>query len=238
LAEVVVPREIREVVDQCVARFSANLRAALWHGSGARGEAGPASDYDLILIFQDIDETVLLQLRDIFKERENWSTYIRSAEELRQLPADQRLQLAYGFRVLHGRFEPLRPTRREVLAELRSLADEITFQCRYRLIHKDADWPRQVHMMHYMAKSAVLAMKARHLLWHGHYPETRADLRPLVDDAEEREIIDWVEHWQALRPTFEADPAPLMLQLDAFARRLLESLSKERGAGGIEQEEG
>ena len=70
--------------------------------------------------------------------------------------------------------------------------------------------------------------KARHLLHHSHFPETRADLRPLVHDPEEREIIDWVEHWEDLRPTFEADSAPLMLQLDAFARRLLESLSSEQ----------
>jgi hypothetical protein len=39
-----------------------------------------------------------------------------------------------------------------------------------------------------------------------------------------------VEHWEDLRPTFEADSGPLMLQLDAFARRLLESPSKEPGA--------
>ena len=116
-----------------------------------------------------------------------------------------------------------------MLAELRSLAEEITFQCRYRLIHKHSEWPRQVHMMHYMAKNAVLAMKARHLLRHGHFPETRSELLSLVQDPAEQEIIDWVERWQELRPTFEADPAPLMLRLDAFARRLLESLHEELG---------
>jgi hypothetical protein len=231
-ADVAVPLQVQQVVDECAARFGDNLSATLWHGSGARGEATAISDHDLILIFQRVDESVLLALRDVFKERENWSTYIRSEEELRQLPLDRRLQFAHGFRVLHGRFEPLRPTRQELLAELRSLVEEITFQCRYRLIHKHADWPRQVRMMHYMAKNAVLAMKARHLLRHGRFPETRAELMPLVHDPAEREIIDWVERWQELQPTFEADPAPLMLHLDAFARRLLESLSKEPGTRG------
>jgi len=80
------------------------------------------------------------------------------------------------------------------------------------------------HMMHYMAKNAVVAMKARPLLRHGRFPETRAELLPLVEDAAERQIIHWVERWQDLRPSFEADPAPLMLHLDAFARRLVESL--------------
>jgi len=229
VTDVPVPRNVQQVVDECVARFGDDLQAALWHGSRARGEPTDASDDDLILIFERIDEAVLLALGDIFKERENWSTYVRSGEELRQLPLDRRLQFAHGFRVLHGRFEPLRPTRQELLAELRSLAEEITFQCRYRLIHKHADWPRQVHMMHYMAKNAVLAMKARHMLHHGHFPETRAELLPLVQNPAEREVIDWVERWQELRPTFEADPAPLMLHLDAFARRLVESLSKELG---------
>jgi hypothetical protein len=214
-------------VDECVARFGGNLEAILWHGSRARGEGNAASDDDLILILKRIDEAVLLALQDVFKERENWSTYIRSEEELRQLPLDRRLQFAHGFRVLHGGFEPLRPTRQELLAELRSLAEEITFQCRYRLIHKHADWPRQVRMMHYMAKNAILAMKARHLLYHGHFPETRAELLPLVQDPAEQEIIDWVERWAELKAGFEADPRPLILRLDAFARRLLESLREE-----------
>ena len=227
MTNVAVPQQVRQVVDECVARFGDSLKAALWHGSGARGEATATSDYDLILVFGRIDEPVLLGLRDIFEKRENWSTYVRSEEELRQLPSDRGLQFAYGFRVLHGHFDPLQLTREDLLAELRSLAEEITFQCRYRLIHKHAEWPRQVHMMHYMAKNAVLAMKARHLLHHGHFPETRAELRPLVHDPDEREIIDWVDHWEDLRPTFEADSTPLMLHLDAFARRLLESLSKE-----------
>jgi len=34
-----VPANVREVVDECVARFGDNLKAALWHGSRARGEA-------------------------------------------------------------------------------------------------------------------------------------------------------------------------------------------------------
>jgi len=222
-----VPRQVQEVVDECVARFGDNLKAVLWHGSWARGEANAASDHDLMLIFQQVDETVLLALRDIFRDRENWSASVRSEEELRQLPPDRRLQFAYGFRVLHGRFEPLTVSPENVLAELRSLAEDIAFQCRYRLVHKHGDWPRQVRMMHYMAKNALLRMKARHLLRHGRYPETRAELLSLVDDPAERQIIDWVERWQEVRPAFEADPAPLMLHLDAFARRLLQSLSPE-----------
>ena len=123
------------------------------------------------------------------------------------------------------------------LARVRSLAEEITFQCRYQLIHKHVDWPRRVRIMHYMAKAAVLAMNARHLLRHGHYPETRAELLPLVDEPADRQIIDWVERWQEVRPTFEADPVALILQLDAFARRLVESL-REQQATSTKQQEG
>jgi hypothetical protein len=198
-----------------VARFGDNLKAVLWHGSGARGEATATSDYDLILVFHQIDETVLLELRDVFRERENWSTYVRSEEELRQLPSDRGLQFAHGFRVLHGHFEPLQLTREDLLAELRSLAEEITFQCRYRLIHKHADWPRQVRMMHYMAKNAVLAMKARHLLRHGHFPETRAGCGRSSRSGGARDHR--LGSTGMSSPHFEADPSALMLQLDARA---------------------
>ena len=227
-----VPQAVQDVVRECVARFQDNLKAVLWHGSGARGEATPDSDHDIILIFWQIDDGVLLGLREVFSERENWSAYVRSEEEVRQQPGDRRLQLAYGFRVLHGEFQPLAVSRENVLAELRSLGEEIAFQCRYRLIHKHGDWPRQVRMMQYMAKNALLCMKARHLLRHGRYPETRAELLRLVDDPDERQIIGWVERWQELRPGFEADPSPLMLHLDAFTRRLLESFPQEPGGQG------
>jgi len=222
LPEIEVPRDVREAVDELASRFGDNLRAVLWHGSLARGEAQPGSDVDLILLFRRVDDDVLLGLRGTFLEaaRTGWSTNVLSDAEFHQLPASRRLYFGHGFRVLHGEFEPLRLSKSDVLAYLRERAREVQYQCRDRLINKQ----RALPTVHRMAKYAVFLMKARHLFEHDHYPLTRAELLTLVDNREERQIVEWVEGWEDVRLQFERDPIPLILSLDAFARRLIESL--------------
>jgi predicted nucleotidyltransferase len=222
MTQTAVPPQIRAALEDLIARFGDNLRAVLWYGSRARGEAQSGSDEDLMLLFRTVDESVLLGLRETFLEagRKRWSTYIVSDAEFRQLPVDRRLYFAHAFQTLHGDFEPLRLSQDDVLAYLRSKAREVLYQCRDRLINKE----RALPTVHRMAKYAVFLMKARHLYEHGYYPLTRTELSPLVNERDDRQIIEWVEGWDEVRPQFEKDPIPLILQLDAFARRLLDSL--------------
>lgn len=226
-----IPANVRAVVEECAARFGDNLACALWHGSRARGEPTDASDEDLILIFQRIDESVLLELREMFlrPDLHEWSTYTLSVDELRQYPRHNRLQFHYGCQVLHGELDPPPVTRDDLLADLRSLAREIRSYCRHYFIHHPflhphPDTVRTARQMYYQAKNAMLAMKIRHLYGTGEFPLTRSELRRVVDDAEELAIIDTVERWAEMRPAYEENPRPLILQLDAFARRLVESL--------------
>lgn len=222
-----VPKVVNIVVRRCIDTLGDNLKAILWHGSWARGEQTASSDHDLVLIVHTIDAQGLLRLRQLFQKFENWSASVRTVDELRQLPSHLKLQFAYGFTVLYGEFQPLRVDQDNVLAELRALAEAIAFESRYRLMHRHEDWPRQVRAMYHVTKWAVLAMRARALLQRGHYPETRAELRGFLHAQNEHQILDWIERWEEHRPQFEADPVPLMLHLEAFARRLTESLRHE-----------
>ncbi|MDO8613825.1 MAG: nucleotidyltransferase domain-containing protein [Dehalococcoidia bacterium] len=231
-----LPAEVREVADAIISTLGEDLRALLWHGSFARGEPGPESDHDLIIILRRIDDDVLLRLRDVFRGRGNWSTFVQSEDELQQFPDAGRLQFHFGLVPLYGEFEPPPWTRENVLADLRRLASDISFQCRYRLLHKQPDNTpaegqfaafqrfRNARMLWYAAKMAVLALKARELLLGRDYPETRADLRARLTDPDELAIVDLIERWPELRPRYEEEITPLALQLDAFARRLVESL--------------
>jgi len=226
-----VPANVREVVDECVARFGDNLACALWHGSRARGEPTTASDEDLILIFRRLDDNTLLGLREMFlrPDLHDWSTYTLSVDELRQYPRNNRLQFHYGCQVVHGELDPPPFTPDDLVADLRFLAVEIRSYCRHPFIHHALSHPhpdtvRTARMMYYMAKQAVMAMKTRHLYHTGEYPLTRSELRRVVRDPEDVAIIDIVDQWPELRAGYEEDPRLLILQLDAFARRLVESL--------------
>ena len=234
-----LPAEVSEVADALVAALGDDLRALLCQGSFARGEAGPESDHDLIIILRRIDDGVLHRLRDVFRRRRNWSTFVQSEEELRQYPDAGRLQFHYGTQLLYGDFEPAAVSREQVLDELRHLARDIRFECRYRLLHKQPENApaeqriaaiqgyRNARMLGYAAKWAVLALKARELLHGRDYPVTRAELRARLSDTDELAILETVERWPELRPRYEADITPLALQLDAFARRLVAELPED-----------
>ncbi|MDO8614829.1 MAG: nucleotidyltransferase domain-containing protein [Dehalococcoidia bacterium] len=226
-----LPAEVREVVERLIATLGDDLSAILWHGSYARGEAKPDSDHDLIIILKRIDDGVLLRAREVFSGRENWSTFVQSEEELRQYPADGRLQFHFGIQPLYGDIDPPPFTREQVVNDLRVLARDIRFECRYRLLHKEPGYgldphyrnflrSRNARMLGYAAKWAVLAMKARELLEGRPYPNTRVELRSRLSAADELAIVDIVDRWSELKPKYEEDPTPLALMLDAFARSL------------------
>lgn len=231
--------EVREVADALVEALGDDLKALLWHGSYARGEARPDSDHDLIVILKRAGDDVLLRMRDVFRGRAGWSTFVQTEEELRQYPSHGRLQFHFGFVPLYGDFEPPPWNRESLIVDLRALARDIRFECRYRLLHKGPELApphsrlagfqsyRNLAMLRYAAKWAVLALKARELLRGRDYPQTMAELRDRLGDRDELLIVDLVERWQELAPPHEGDIAPLALQLDAFARRLVAGLPEE-----------
>jgi hypothetical protein len=231
--------EVRDAADALVAALGDDLRALLWHGSYARGEATPESDHDMIVILKRIDDDALLRLREVFRDRANWSTLVLSQQELRRYPATGRLQFHFGIQRLHGHFDPPPWTRDSLLEDLRRLAADIRFECRYRLLHKQdanagAGYPfaefqryRNLRMLQYAAKWAVLALKARELLEGRPYPVTQSELRERLADPDDLAVVELVERWPELRPRYEADIAPLALRLDAFARRLVAWLETE-----------
>jgi predicted nucleotidyltransferase len=234
--DVALPPEVRDAAESLIAALGDDLRAVLWHGSYARGEAKPDSDHDLIIILRRADDDILNRIADVFRGRSGWSTFVQTEEEIRQFPLDGRLQFTFGYVPLFGEFEPLPFTRENVLNDLRVLARDIRFECRYRLMHKEQLYEemephyanfqraRVARMLHYAAKWCVLALKARELLSDQPYPVTREELRTRLTDADEIAVVDVVENWAELQPAYERDATPLALMLDAFARKLVAGL--------------
>lgn len=233
------PAAVREVVDALIEGLGGKVSALLWHGSWARGEETPASDHDLIVVLRKVDDEALMAIREVFAGLPGWSTYITSEEELRQYPLTGRLQFHYGLIPLFGELEPPAISRKDLVEDIRLLATNIQHECRYRLVHGsrkiDAGLEqefvqlRNARWMYHQAKLAVLAPKAREILWGRAYPETRAELRERLKDEAELAILDIVDLWPELRAKFEQDSTPPALQIDAVAGKLLSEL--EAGAG-------
>jgi predicted nucleotidyltransferase/aryl carrier-like protein len=234
-----LPAEVREVAEALIAELGDDLGAVLWHGSEARGEAMADSDHDVIIIMKRMDISILLRLQQVFRCRENWSSFVQTEEELRQYPPSGRFQFHFGLVPLYGDFEPPPWTRENIFEEIRMLALNIRFECRYRLLHKEPDYgdmephyrsfvrARNARMLRYAAKWAVMAMKARELVRDRPYPITREDLRARLTGLDEIAIIDLVERWTETGSSHEDDVTPVALQLDAFARKLVTELDTE-----------
>lgn len=237
-----LPAEVREVADRLNVALGDDLGALLWHGSYARGEAKADSDHDLIIVLKRIDDGVLLRMREVFQGRANWSTLVLTEQELRQYPVAGRLQFTYGAKLLYGDFDPPEMTRERVIDEIRGLARDIRFECRYRLLHKEqARAPadermavfqqgRNWRMLGYAAKWAVLALKARELLAGRPYPLTRDELRARLGDPKEIAIVDLVENWPPPGGPYPRELAEVALRLDACARGLVAWLEAEAAA--------
>ncbi len=227
-----LPEEVREVADALIAGLGDDLSALLWHGSWARGEAKPWSDHDMIIVLWRLDDELLCKLQGVFAGRKNWSTHVRTEQELRQYPSAGRPQFHFGLVPLYGGYQPPPLTREHVLDELRMLVLNVSFEARYRLLHREplyadmerweADFARRrtARMLRYAAKLAVLAMKARELVKGREYPVTADELRARLCDADELWLLDTVQSWDQVQHHYEAEPDPLALRLDAFARNL------------------
>jgi hypothetical protein len=129
------------------------------------------------------------------------------------------VRYATGYRVVHGAFEPAVLPRACLLGELRQQLRDASFQCRDRLVHGK----RPHRVMRVSARRAVAAMRVHRLLDREELPETLDDIAAAVND-DDRMIIDWVRRWPELQPSLVADPVPVLLQLDAFARRHIDAL--------------
>jgi hypothetical protein len=197
------------------------LRAVLWHGSAVPGEPPVVCDEDVTLVLRRVDDAALLALRDALRAlgEPRPSVFVASGNEVRHSPFDRRLRFAGGYRAVHGAFDSLPLPRACLLGELRQQLRDVSFQCRDRLIHGKPP----MRVMRLSACRAAAAMRAHHLLDRGELLESLDDIAAAVD-GDDRSIVDWLRRWPELKPRFAADPTPVLLQLDAFARRRIDAL--------------
>ncbi len=229
-----LPDEERHVAEALIAALGDDLAALAWQGSWARGEANEESDHDLFVVMRRLDSELLGKLAAAFSGKQaQWSTYIKTEEELRNYPAHGRCQFHYGMVLVYGDFEPPPLERENLLADIRYFVTEIAHDARYRVIHEAGpeeasdDPGRHGRVLYYRAKMALLAMKSREILHGRGYPETREALRERTTDEVELALIDLVDLWPEFKPLYEADFVPMALLLDRFVRKLVSELPAE-----------
>ena len=145
-------------------------------GSRARGEAGPNSDIDVVLVLDRLepeDLEIYRQGLDSLPERALVCGFCSGAEELARWERGDRFQFWYDTVPILGRLEDLFPAPDRADAAQAALAGACAL---YHLCVHNALHGRDASVLAGAAKSARFALQAAHFARTGAYLRQRADL--------------------------------------------------------------
>lgn len=175
--------------DKLVEAFGDNLAFFGLQGSWGRGEAGPESDIDLVVLLHRCSYDDLVgyrQLVDSFDESRLLCGFISSVETLCHWDVADRVNLILDTRPIVGSLEDLVGTigmedvRLALVESLSALHHALT----HSIVHaQDSSWLEGIR------KSMRFAIRLEHHLNTGSYVSRLSDLAALVDDELARRIL-------------------------------------------------
>ena len=181
-------------------------------GSRARGEAGPDSDIDVVLVLDRLAPEDLARYRQAvaaLPDRALLCGFLSGREELLHWSKGELFQFYHDTTALIGSLEDLRP-----LAESSAAAGEAVLNGACALYHAcihNALHGRSEEMLKELFKTAAFTLRAKHFLETGTYIPTRAELLPVLHGMD----LAVLEAGETLRQGGEVD-------LDALSALLLE----------------
>ena len=225
-------------VDRWLADFAERLRDTFGeqlifvghHGSWARGEAGPESDIDTIVILDHIDSEILTAYRDVIyampDAKRLASSFLGSISELRAWPRIDMVQLYYGCKPLHGTLDGVveKPTDTDLIEDIRIKAAENLHLARHYLLHPH-DLSEVVHKLYNPFKYCFFALQSWILLRDGKFFAREDDLLNSLSNTDDREVIRIARDWGELNQDREARPLYYIQLLERWSRNMLSRLA-------------
>lgn len=200
---------------------SDNVALIYHHGSRIRGEARPDSDYDTILVLQQIDEEAIRKVRTILSRHPAFQVYLLSLDDFNDLPRGQRLQFFEGTR-LYGNLDLSLPSREQVLGEIRrSRLESLHYLRHYLTLPHDNE--RKARLVYFQLKDAYFYLKRIAYYATGELVPTRKELvlklRELpVDPSLSTEILQSLESYDEEKSKIVSNPDGYLLKLERFFR--------------------
>ena len=230
LNQAAVDKWLADFVEQLHDTFGERLIFVGHHGSWARGEAGPESDIDTIVILDHIDSEDLAAYRDVIHAMPDAkrlaSSFLGSTSELRIWPRTDMVQLFYGCKPLRGTLDGLvdKPTDAEVMEDIRIKAAENLHLARHYLLHPH-DLNEVVHKLYNPFKCCFFALQSWLLLCERKFFARKDDLLNSLSDADDKEVIRISRDWDKLNQDREARPLYYIQLLERWSRNMLSRLA-------------
>lgn len=208
---------------EAIVTLGENLVCLLHHGSRAKGEASPESDYDIIIIVKKIDEETLGTIRNVIKSFPRLSTYLLSVDELKTLPRAHLLEFVYA-KPLYGKISVERPTSDEVRQYVSHIRRDELHMVRHYLLHPHPLKKKAKHV-YYGLKSAYIYLSFLAFSESGELPATRKetiayfkDKKPFKNGVKLLQILD---EWNIHKDKAMKNPDAYLLMMERFLRNVL-----------------
>lgn len=186
-------------------------------GSYGRGEAGPDSDIDVVVIFNRLDAQILEKYRLLvadLPQRDKLCGFVGGYEELCGWLRSDLFQLYYDTQPLYGSLEFLRPLigREEARALVHSGSCNLYHACCHNYLHE-----RSAEILAELYKSAVFLVQAKYYLSGGNYVKKHGELISLAN-GEDKLILETARGLKKRRAIDEENFAALSMRLLSWSR--------------------
>lgn len=208
--------------NDAIATLGSNLICLLHHGSRAKGEAYPESDYDVIVIVKNVNEKVLKTFRSLLGRYPRFSTYFLSLNDVETLPKAHLLEFMYT-RPLYGKISISPPTPEEVRQYISHCRRGWLDTLRHTLLFTHP-LDRKARSAYYLLKSVYIYLSYLAFCESGKLPPTRkqtiAYFQKRKDYSYGVKLLKILDNWSIHKDKVAKDPDRYLFWLERFFRNV------------------
>lgn len=202
--------------------LQSNLVCLLHHGSRAKGEARPNSDYDSVIITKKIDKEVITNLHSVFSKYPQFSLYLLSLDELNTMPRGHRLEFLYA-KPLYGSLDIELPTKEETVSYVAYMRRDALDTIRHMLTLPHPT-ERRSRLVYYSLKVAYICLSYLAFAEEGKLPSTRKQTITYFSKKKKHRLgirlLGVLDNWDSYKEDVGNTPDFYLFLLEEFFRKL------------------
>ena len=202
--------------------LQSNLVCLLHHGSRAKGEARPDSDWDSVIITKKISKKVIISVQRVFLKYPQFSLYLLSLDELRTMPRGHCLEFLYA-KPLYGSLDLKLPTKEETVNYIAYRRRDTLDTIRHMLTFPHPT-DRKTKLVYYSLKDAYICLSYLAFSEEGKLPLTRkqtiAYFRKKKKHSLGIRLLGILDNWDSYKEDVANIPDAYLYLLEEFFRKL------------------
>jgi predicted nucleotidyltransferase len=199
-----------------------DLVCLLHHGSRAKGEARPDSDYDAVIVAKRVNRQVIKRLQKVFSEHPQFSLYLLSLDELKTMQRGHCLEFLYA-KPLYGSLDLKLPTKEETVNYIIHKRRDTLDTIRHMLVLPHPN-ERKTKLVHYSLKDAYVCLSYLAFSEKGKLPSTRKQTIAYFKQQRKQSLgirlLEILDGWDSYKEDVAKTPESYLFMLEEFFRKL------------------